>query len=501
MVAKVLVEAGLKVLMIERGDWVQRGPHNWEQDASLDLTRHYSMDTPLRIMANGNNKVMGTYGCVGGPSVFYGGVSFRFREADFDPPSQIIADSGAQWPINYHDIEPYYSEAEQILNVAGETGLDPTEPPRSKPYPQQADELAQISIRIKQTPEQMGLNPFPLPLAINYSNGKQSECIACTTCDTFACAISAKNDLATVVLPDLLRKGLTLQHNMVVTHLKKENNHINAVECISKQSGEKYIFKAKHFILSAGAIGSPHLLLSSGLDEANPGGKYIGRFLMRHVNAIVFGIFPGVADKEDRFHKQLGILDYYYGHPSIDYPSGKLGSIQQVQTPPKGLVKAFLPPPLGNIVSPAVKLLTGLLTIAEDQPQYQNYIAVDWQKKDRFGLPQPLIYHNYSSRDNEAIKVLIKQAKKILRKTGAFLNYVHNINTFSHAVGTVRMGNDPELSVLDGNCNFRGIDNLNVVDGSFMPTSAGLNPSLTIAANALRVGEHVKDNWVIPIMG
>ncbi|NIX56684.1 MAG: hypothetical protein GWN14_12365, partial [candidate division Zixibacteria bacterium] len=266
-------------------------------------------------------------------------------------------------------------------------------------------------------------------------------------------------------------------------------------ECISKENGEKQVFKAKQFILSAGAIASPHLLLASGLEASNPGGHNIGRFLMRHVNAIVFGIFPGVADKEERFHKQLCLLDYYYGHPEIDYPNGKLGSIQQLQSPPKGLVEAFLPGPIGKLVSPGVKLLTGLLTIAEDQPQYQNYVGIDRHKKDRFGLPQPLISHHYSGRDLGAIQVLIKQAKKILRKTGAWLHYIHHIRTFSHAVGTVRMGDDPKTSVLDQYCHFRGIDNLYVVDGSFMPTSAGLNPSLTIAANALRVGEHVRDNW------
>ncbi|MGA7305180.1 MAG: GMC oxidoreductase, partial [Rhodothermales bacterium] len=97
----------------------------------------------------------------------------------------------------------------------------------------------------------------------------------------------------------------------------------------------------------------------------------------------------------------------------------------------------------------------------------------------------------YSDRDLAARSALVGQAKRILRRAGAMFNYVHKIKTFSHAVGSVRMGDDPDSAPLDRHCAFRGVDNLFVVDGSFMPTSAGINPSLTIAANALRVADHM----------
>jgi choline dehydrogenase-like flavoprotein len=169
-------------------------------------------------------------------------------------------------------------------------------------------------------------------------------------------------------------------------------------------------------------------------------------------------------------------------------PTGKLGTLQQVATPPVGLVMAHLPKVLGWIARPLVPNLTGLLAIAEDQPQRQNGVTVDFEKKDRFGLPQLCITHRYSERDVQARRALLTQGKRILRRAGSLATYVHHIKTFSHAVGTLRMGTDPSNSALDLDCRFRGVDNLYVVDGSFMPTSAGLNPSLTIAANALRVG-------------
>ncbi len=491
MTARQLVRAGMRVLLLERGAWVQRGPENWGLQGSIDLTPHYDKSSPLRVVAGGNKKVMGLYACVGGPSVFYGGVSFRFRVRDFERNEAIAGNSGAGWPFGYAELEPFYSQAEQLLQISGEAGIDPTEPPRSAPFPQAPGPLAGISRQVKNGAEQLGLRPFQLPLAINYADAQRGACQHCTTCDTYACAVGAKNDLSVMVLPPLIEQGLVVKANTVVTRLVAEQGHISAVECVSKETGEQTSYQADWIVLSAGALASPHLLLASGLEALNPGGRVVGRYLMRHVNAIIFGIFPERADKESRFHKQLAILDYYFGHP--DYPGAydKLGSLQQMPTPPAGLVQNAVPGMLGKMLSRAVPLLTGLLAIAEDQPQYANALTIDPAQKDAFGLPQAVISHHYSERDLAALQSLARAAKIIMRQSGAIAHYVHHIRTFSHAVGTVRMGDDPTTSALDAYCRFRGADNLFVVDGSFMPTSAAVNPSLTIAANALRVGQFI----------
>ncbi len=493
MMARQLVNAGMKVLMLERGSKVKRSKEeNWGLKSSLELTQHYDKSSMLKVLKGGHKKEMGIYASVGGPSVFYGGVSFRFREEDFESMPEIVGDSGAKWMYNYQDIEPFYSEAEQVLGISGEAGIDPTEPFRSAPFPQGPAELANISKKVRKGAESMGLHPFQLPLAINYEDKSRATCISCTTCDTYACAIGAKNDLATILLPNLVLNGLEIKANTVVTKLNVEGKKVTSVDCISKETGEKMTFHADLVVSSAGAVGSPHILLASGLEAYNPGGKVIGRYLMRHVNSIIFGIFPGVADKESRFHKQLAILDHYFEHPDSDLK--KLGSLQQMPTPPMGLVQNEIPGPIGKLLSQGVRLLTGLLAIAEDQPNFENYVKVDKNNLDEFGLPQPLISHTYSKRDKEAVKVLVNVGKKIMRKAGALTHYVHPIQTFSHAVGTVRMGDNPETSALDENCQFRGLDNLFVVDGSFMPTSAAVNPSLTISANALKVGKFIVDN-------
>ncbi len=492
LVAKPLVEAGLRVLMLERGDWVDRGPHNWAPDASVDLTPVYSTEIPYRVLEGGNADVMGAYACVGGPSVFYGGVSMRFREDDFRVDPEIVGDSGARWPIGYSDLRPYYRRAEAILGVSGELGTDPTDPPRGGPYEHSPLPLSATSEAIARAARELGLSPFRLPLAINYAsaNGRRG-CVACTTCDTYACAIEAKNDLATAVLPGLIERGLELRPGTLATRLVADGGRITEVECRDLASGETVRLPAERVFLAAGAIGSPHLLLASRLEEASPAGDAVGRYLMRHCNGIVFGLFRRLPDGGEEFHKQLGIHDFYFGHEAVSEPGGKLGSVQQLQSPPLALVEDELPWKLGRLLAPFVRRLTGLLVMAEDQPRPENRVTIDWGAEPRLGLPQLAITHRHTPRDLAARAALVAQSKRVLRRAGARFFYTHEIETFSHAVGTVRMGEDPATAPLDPYCRFRGIENLWVIDASFMPTSAGLNPSLTIAANALRVGEHV----------
>lgn len=140
-----LVEAGMKVLMLERGDWVERGPHNWGDEGAFVLTSHYTTESSFTLASGLGKRPQGLCTCVGGPSIFYGGASFRFREADFDPAPEIVARSAARWPVHYEDLEPHYGTVEHLLAIAGRAGDDPTEPPRSSAYPQLVSPLADAS--------------------------------------------------------------------------------------------------------------------------------------------------------------------------------------------------------------------------------------------------------------------------------------------------------------------------------------------------------------------
>ncbi|HEX8905619.1 MAG TPA: GMC family oxidoreductase [Longimicrobiaceae bacterium] len=491
MAALELVEAGWRVLMLERGGWVERGPHNWSGEGAFVRTPHYAADTAFDLNHAGKLSSQNLCTCVGGPSVFYGGASFRFREQDFTAAPEIVDGTGARWPVDYAELEPFYTRAERLLGVAGQAGEDPTEPPRSEPYPQAPRRLSGASRRMAEAMRSLGLHPFRIPLAINHAEAEGAVCAACTTCDTFACAISAKNDLAVRVIPRLLAGGMEIRPGTVVTRVLVEDGRAAGVECVEKAGGERMVFRAQTVILAAGALATPHLLLASGLEKLNPAGDAVGRYLMRHCNAMTFGFFARRPNPENEHHKQLAVHDFYFGSREPGAPPGPLGNLQQIMGPQPSLIGHVLPRALRWTVKLAeipASRLTGILSIAEDQPRPENRVRIDPARPDAYGLPKLIVEHRYTGRDLAARRFMVRKAKQILRRAGALLFVNWDVSTFSHAVGTVRMGGDERTAPLDPECRFRGVDGLYVTDGSVFPTSAGVNPSLTIAANALRVG-------------
>jgi choline dehydrogenase-like flavoprotein len=381
-----------------------------------------------------------------------------------------------------------------LMGVAGDDANDPTRPRRSSPYPQPPAPLAAASERFRDAARSLGLSPAILPLAINYegSNGR-TACQSCRTCDTYACAIEAKNDMASAVLLPLERRGLEIRTDTVVTRLVAADGRLTSVHAWDKSGNEAATYEARHVVLAAGALGSPHLLLASGLDRVGPAGRAIGRYLTRHCSAMVFGFCNFRPDPSRVFHKQLIVFDYYFGDPRTRrYGSCRIGSIQQISPPPAALMKAYMARawervPMGGFV----EHLTSALVMAEDEPCEHNALTLDRSETDAFGVPRLCITHAYSRRDRHRRALLVRRAKRILRRVGAWSFYTHALKTFSHSLGTVRMGVDPARSPLDADCRFRGLENLLVVDGSALPTAASVNPGLTIAANALRAVDHL----------
>jgi choline dehydrogenase-like flavoprotein len=292
------------------------------------------------------------------------------------------------------------------------------------------------------------------------------------------------------MLPELLAHGLHLAHEHAVSRLVVRRSRITGVQCIHTRTGQSRTFAADIVILAAGALATPHILSSSELQAHNPSGRMIGHFLTRHCNAVVMGIFPRALDPAREFHKQIGINDLYLGDPSGRGPAGKLGTLQQIHGPPPGLVTHLLPGLVARFGLRLLDRMTGMIAIAADQPQHRNRVEVN-SARNRLGMPEAVVYHCYTKRDRAARATLVRTAGAVLKEAGALLTLTIPVRTFSHALGTVRMGNDPAAAPLDADGAFRGIDNLYITDGSALPTPAGVNPSLTIAALALRVGCHI----------
>jgi choline dehydrogenase-like flavoprotein len=190
----------------------------------------------------------------------------------------------------------------------------------------------------------------------------------------------------------------------------------------------------------------------------------------------------------------LAVTDFYFGHSNGSHPPGPWGVIQSLQVPTSEFMKTA-PVPAAVLGRLTLANQIVLICIAEDIPRFANRVVLHPTRRDRFGKPIALVHSKYHGRDIQRRRALCREGGRILRQAGAVAHIRIPVNTFSHAMGTCRFGPDPASAVLDPACRFFGVPNLFVVDASFMPTSAGMNPSLTIAANALRVGEYIVRNW------
>ena len=473
LVAHSLVQAGLKTALLERGQWAKRDGADWDQRTIL-LQKRYRAASPLLVKQYGRRTFQRTYPneVVGGNSVFYGGASLRLRPADF-----------ARWPFSYTDLAPHYARAEQLLGVHGEVDTDPYQPPGLEAYPRRAVELSAPARRIYQAGADLGLRPFKLPLAINFSDRTRPLCLRCITCDGFPCTVEAKNDMASTVLAAASAAGLEIVVGAVARRLVQWGGRVEQVEYVDSASQQAHALSADLVVLAAGALNSPALMLRSGFDH-----PLIGRFLMRHCNGVATCVFPFRTNPQQVFHKQLCFSDFY---EDLRAELGTaVGVIQDIYTPAPPIIRHHTPWGLKTLAGMLASRMQSLLCIAEDDPRRENRVSLA-DEQDVFGMKLVQVEHAYSNADCRRRDHLLARAEAVLRQAGGLLRYRYLIDSFSHAVGTLRCATTPEDGVLNVDCRYWGSENLYVSDGSFMPASGGVNPSLTIAANALRVAERI----------
>jgi choline dehydrogenase-like flavoprotein len=421
----------------------------------------------------------------GGSSAIYGMVCERFFASDFTP-RQSFPDPGEStvpeaWPVTYDQMRPWYAAAEKLLRVRGQpdplraeaadVGL-PAAPPFSADNQPLVDHLAG-----------RGLHPYHLPMACDYADG-------CSTCDGYLCDRPCKNDAArNCVLPAVTEYGARLLPECRAMRLEADRTHVQQVIC-EHRSG-MVALKAKVVVLAAGALATPVLLLNSRSGDwprglAN-GSDWVGRNLMRHLIDYI-AIWPQSDRKVTAPNKQIGLNDFYFRDGQ------KYGTVQSAGAMPPVDVMTNQPgwrPKALRVMSPATRRIyeffSGGLVLAaimEDLPYLDNRVLP--------GHPRLRIQYRCHASEIERRAAFLRQLKEVLEplRKITFPTAKNNQN-LAHVCGTCRFGTDPKSSVLDPHNRAHAVDNLYVVDASFFPSSTGLNPSLTIAANALRVAEHV----------
>src|SRR6476646_8848714 len=292
--ARHLAPSGKRILLLERGDWLPREPQNWlAQDVFVD-NRYVSADT----WYDGQGKPFQPqiHYFVGGATKLYGAALYRLREKDFGELQHHDGISPA-WPISYDELEPYYTKAEQLYQVHGARGEDPTEPPSSAPYPHPA---VSHEPRIQQLSDDLataGLHPFHAPCGIMLDEGNMpySACVRCDNCDGFPCLVHAKSDAEVIaVRPAVEHPNVTLLTDAEAMRLECNDAGTAVTGVVVDHGDQTETFTADIVVVSCGAANSAKLLLASATDRhprglAN-GSDQVGRNYMFHNSVAVLAI-------------------------------------------------------------------------------------------------------------------------------------------------------------------------------------------------------------------
>ena len=488
-----LAPSGLRILMLERGDYLKREADNWSSKAVFVDTKYKTSEEWYD--KEGNPFHPGAHYWVGGNTKVYGAILFRLRERDFGEVRHHGGISPA-WPLSYMDFEPYYTEAEKLYLVHGERGEDPTEPLASGPYPYPAVSHEPRIQRLADDFARTGHQPFHLPVGINLDerNYEKSVCVRCGWFDGYPCLVDGKADAhVCAVRPALRHDNVTLITNARVDHLDTDPSGREVTGVVAECEGQMETFRGGAVVVSCGAVNSAALLLRSTSDRhpdglANASGT-VGRHYMCHINSAMLAISKD--PNPTRFQKTLGINDYYWGSKDFDYPLGHIQMLGKTDGPTLRAGAPWFAP--GFALDYTARHSIDFWLTTEDLPKPDNRVEVD-----RSGN----IHLHYTDYNTEGHKRLIGKLKGLLGHLGCHERLIPNqvtrderipIAGVAHQCGTVRFGSDPASSALDVNCKAHDLDNLYVVDTSFFPSSSAVNPALTAIANALRVGDHLLD--------
>jgi choline dehydrogenase-like flavoprotein len=501
-IAQRLAPTGKKILILERGEHLPREADNWSPKAVFIHNKYRAKE----VWYDRHDKPFhpNTHYYAGGNTTFYGAALMRLREGDFHETRHKGGVSQA-WPISYPDLKPYYAEAETLWKVHGERGVDPAEAPNDPPYAFPPIAHDPGVARLKNHLEGQGWKPFTLPLGVDFEAGRplDTPCIKCKTCGGYPCLLKAKCDARTRALEPTLRDypNVTLLTGRKAVRLETDptGRRVSAVVTESAEGEERW--SGDIVVCAAGAVNTSVLFLASA-NAAHPNGlangsDQVGRNYAFHTLTAVVSLTLDPLDAP--FPKTLAVNDFYWRDPrgGFDFPMGHIQLLEYMSGQTlEGQVAEYLPPFLapGFAFEAVAERLLSFLVISEDLADPGNRVRLG--KDGRISV-------DYTHNNLEGHERLVSTLTHAL---DGFVSHHHPIGQHrlefssllplygtAHQAGTVRFGRDPKSSVLDPWCKAHELDNLYVADSGFFVSTAAVNPTLTIVANAMRVGDHLKE--------
>ncbi|HJU19534.1 MAG TPA: GMC family oxidoreductase [Stellaceae bacterium] len=493
-----LAPSGKRILLLERGDFLPRERDNWDATAVFVDAKYQAKETWYG--KDGRSFHPGIHYWVGGNTKVYGAALFRLRREDFGEIQHHGGVSPA-WPLGYEDFEPYYSEAEHLYHVHGEHGVDPTDPPASRPYRYPPVSHEPRIAELYEALRREGHHPFPLPVGVllDEENGKPRHTSACVRCDAFdgyPCLVNGKADAQIVcVEPALAYPNLTLLTNAYVTRLETDTAGRTVTKVHVERAGLTESYAADIVVVACGALNSALLLLRSANDRHPHGlgnsSGVVGRHYMRHNNSALMAVSR--RENPTKFQKTLALNDYYFGADDWDYPLGHIQMLGKSHgetiAAEAGAWTALLPQMPFDVMA---RHAVDFWLTSEDLPDPNNRILYGSDGKVVLDLNENNMEgHRRLRAKLEGMLQAMDCHPRLLLPRTLYLGKEIPIGGTAHQAGTIRFGRDPKTSALDLHCKAHDLDNLYVVDASFFVSIGAVNPSLTIIANALRVSDHL----------
>ncbi len=522
--AAVLAEAGHRVLLLERGEWLsfeQVGrDHVRNQRISLhghnagpDINGNPRVFVPdpstpdfavsIRPHEAGYNNNAAT---VGGGTRVYGAQAWRFVEKDFRMASTYGVPDGSSlsdWPILYADLEPFYEQAEQELGVCGDAAANKYCATRRMPYPMPPVPPTLLHRKLKAGADSLSWNTFTTPLLINSVpyNGRPA-CVQCQHCVGFACPSDSKNGTQNTVIPRALATGLCelVTEAMCDQITVDASGRVTGVSYLLEQNGSiaRHAVRARNVVISAGAIETARLLLNSR-SEMHPTGignhsDQVGRHLQGHVYPGSHGLFeepvwdgigPGVSISTSQFN---------HGNPGI--VGGGMLSDEFIKLPIIFWYRSIPPevPRWGQAAKDwmrnAYTRTAQVMGPIQDTPNPDCRVTIDSLVTDKFGIPVARLSGRTHQESLNTAAFMWERSREWLKASGAIKIWGDKpgpgMSGGQHQAGTCRMGSDPKASVTDSFGRIHGHDNIFVMDASLHVTNGGFNPVLTVMALAYR---------------
>lgn len=446
---------------------------------------------------------------VGGSSVHYSANFWRFRESDFRERGLLGPIDGtnfADWPIDYTELEPYYTRVDREIGVSGAPG--PFDAPRSKPYPLPPMPIKSAGVLLERAAASVGLHAQPAPVAILSQpyNGR-SACINCGYCMGFGCEVGAKSSTLVTMIPQAMASGrCEIRPECAAFRLETgAQDRIREVLYYDAQ-GREASQKARAFVLAANGAETPRLLLSSASDRrpdglANSSG-FVGRNLMWNGHALAEGVFEHPLNEYKGVQATRLIHDFYESDPARGfYGGGGIDARPLFASTPILYALLATPPDVPRWGAEFKQALAGnftrqmsILCSTTSLPLDRNNITLDPTHTDRWGRPALRVTYRDHPDDLATCEFLLGHAMALFDAAGARQSWAHPVapQTFgNHLLGTCRMGDDPAASVVDRYHRSHDVPNLFICDGSSLVTSGRGQPTMTIMALAFRAAEHI----------